>query len=142
MSNAQIVEAFRIMRGYGLETNALNIIGTPGETEKEIWDTIRLNRLVQPTSSGVNIFYPYHGTVLGDECFSKGLVNEELYQTFSLERRESVLQYSRAFRRKLSVYRQWWEFLVYANDIPRMFRLLIGRSLLVLRKNLKNLFLS
>lgn len=29
-----------------------------------IWDTIRLNRKIKPTDSGVNIFYPLKGLYL------------------------------------------------------------------------------
>ena len=40
-------------------------------------DTVRLNREINPTSSHVNIFYPYKGTPLGNECFEKPYVHFE-----------------------------------------------------------------
>ena len=45
-------------------------------------DTINLNREINPTTTGVNIFYPYKGTPLGDKCFKEGMVNLEKYQRF------------------------------------------------------------
>jgi radical SAM superfamily enzyme YgiQ (UPF0313 family) len=113
MSNKQIIKAFDIVHRYGMKTNAINIIGVPGETEEMIWDTIRLNRRVKPTVSGVNIFYPYKGTKLGDKCFEEGLVDEELYYSFSKERRETVLKYSEEFKARLVYYHQNWHCLVY-----------------------------
>ncbi|MFH1846310.1 MAG: radical SAM protein [Candidatus Omnitrophota bacterium] len=119
MSNDRIIKAFKIIKKYKLETNTLNIIGTPGETEEMLWDTIKMNRTIHPTTSGVNIFYPYKGTKLGDSCFDQGLVNEELYNNFSRERRATVLNYSEAWRKKLAYYRDNWEALVYPFDFKR-----------------------
>lgn len=112
MQTDQIIRAFDLCHKHGMQTNALNIIGTPGETEEMIWDTIKLNRRLKPTSSGVNIFYPYKGTKLGDDCFDKGVVNEELYYSFSEERRSSVLNYPEEFKEKLVYYKDNWEDLI------------------------------
>jgi radical SAM superfamily enzyme YgiQ (UPF0313 family) len=59
VTNKQIIEAFDTVHKYGIETNFMNIIGVPGETDEMIWDTINLNRRRKPTSYGVNVFYPY-----------------------------------------------------------------------------------
>ena len=61
----QIIEAFSLCGKHGIESSAFNIIGVPGETEDMLWDTIKLNRKIKPTYSGVDIFYPYIGTVPG-----------------------------------------------------------------------------
>lgn len=113
MQEEQIIKAFNIVHRYGLLTNAINIIGVPGETEEMIWDTIKLNRKLKPTASCVNIFYPYKGTELGDYCFGKDLVNKSLYYDFSNERRDSVLNYPYDYKKKLIYYRDNWEKKVY-----------------------------
>jgi hypothetical protein len=77
-----------------------------------ILDTINLNRRLNPTISGVNIFYPYKGTVLGDKCFKEGLVDEERFQGFSNERRETILKYSEEQKKMLSHYYDNWAILV------------------------------
>ena len=118
ISDKQIIDAFSLCRKYGIQANALNIIGVPGETDEMIWETIKLNRKIRPTGgSGVNIFYPYKGTVLGDYCFANDLVDEELYSNFSNERRESVLRYSREYKDKLRHYHKNWTILVYPYNI-------------------------
>ncbi len=127
MSREQIVRAFALANKYGIRTNAINMIGLPGETDEMIWDTIRLNRQVKPTISGVNIFYPYRGTKLGDHCFEQNLVDEEKYRSFSNERRESVLKFPEEYGAKLSHYQQNWEALVYPFNVrKRLEKLLIG----------------
>jgi len=112
MTNDDIINAFDLCHKHGLETLAVNIIGIPGESEEMILDTINLNRRLNPTISGVNIFYPYRGTVLGDKCFKEGLVDEERFQEFSNERRETILKYSEEHKKMLSHYYDNWAILV------------------------------
>ncbi|MFH1776599.1 MAG: radical SAM protein [Candidatus Omnitrophota bacterium] len=128
MSKEQIINAFDLARKYGIQTNALNIIGVPGEAEDMIWDTIRLNRRIRATSSGINVFYPYKGTVLGNQCFEKGLVDAAAYANFSSERRETVLNFSQAYKRKLSYYRENWEVLVYPFSFKRRLAWLLKKT--------------
>jgi anaerobic magnesium-protoporphyrin IX monomethyl ester cyclase len=128
MSNKQIMDAFSLAHKYGLETNAINIIGIPGETEEMLWDTINLNKRVKPASSGVNIFYPYKGTKLGDYCFEKGLVDEKLYYNFANERRETTLNYPSDYKEKLVYYRENWEYLVYPFSLIRIFKRMLRKT--------------
>ena len=119
MSNEEIINAFDLCHKHGLETLAVNIIGVPGESEKEILDTVKLNRRLRPTASGVNIFYPYKGTELGDKCFKEGLVDEERLLNFSNERRETVLRYSKKHKKMLSYYYRNWEILIDPYNIKQ-----------------------
>jgi len=128
MSRKTIINAFKTAKKVGLETNAINIIGTPGETEEMISDTIQLNREVWPTTSGVNIFYPYKGTVLGDFCFENKLVNEKLYNSFSFERRDTVLKYPEKYKEKLRYYQNHWEEVIYASDFMKKTILMLKRT--------------
>lgn len=119
ISEEQIISAFQLCRKNGIQTTALNIIGTPGETEDMILDTIKLNRKIKPTASGVNIFYPYKGTPLGDECFDKGIVDEKMYNTFTNERRETVLLFPDEYKTKLKYYHSNWERLIFPYNIRK-----------------------
>lgn len=127
MSEAQIIKAARLIKKYDMQINTLNIIGVPGETEDMLWDTIKLNRKIKPTSSGVNIFYPYKGTALGDYCFANNLVDEKMYSGFSNERRESVLKYSDSYKKKLVYYWENWQVLIRPFDLPRRLIMLANR---------------
>jgi len=113
MSRETIVDAFKLTKKYGVKTTAITIIGVPGETHEMLLDTVKLNRELNPTYSGVNIFYPYKGTPLGDKCFKDGLVDLEKYNDFSNERRESVLNYSEEWLETLKYYRSNWYKQVY-----------------------------
>jgi len=113
MTRDTIVNAFSLVHSFGMETTAINIIGVPGETEEMLLDTIRLNREIMPANSGVNIFYPYVGTKLGDYCFSEGLVTKDSIKKFTNERRGTVLNYDKEWKKRLSYYHKNWDFLVY-----------------------------
>ncbi|MBW2617537.1 MAG: radical SAM protein, partial [Deltaproteobacteria bacterium] len=117
VSNETIIQAFKLSRKYGIQPHSINMIGLPGETDKMIWDTIRFNRRLKPTTTGVNIFFPYKRTQLGDYCFEQGLVDEELYHNFSNERRETVLKFPEEHKRRLNYYQANWNFLVYPWDM-------------------------
>jgi len=125
MTNEEIIRAFDLLRKYRIEATALNIIGVPGETEEMIWDTIRLNRRINPKYSGVNIFYPYKGTELGDYCFEHNLVDEERFKNFSNERRETVLNYPKEYRDKLTYYYDRWEELVHRWHLIHRLKMII-----------------
>lgn len=119
ISKEQIISAFNLCRKYEIESCAINIIGVPGETEEMLLDTIRLNRKLNPTDSGVNIFYPYKGTPLGDHCFANGLVDEKMYYNFTNERRETVLKFENSFKNKLRYYYKYWDLYVYPLDFRK-----------------------
>ena len=113
MTDDNIIKAFDLCHKHGIQTVAVNIIGVPGESKEMIWDTIKLNRRLRPTVSGVNVFYPYKGTKLGDKCFAKGIVDEKKYETFSNERRETVLRFPDVHKKMLHNIYENWQILVY-----------------------------
>ena len=113
MTDKTITTAFDNCHKNGLETLAVNIIGFPGETEEMIKSTVKLNRELKMSSSGVNIFYPYHGTPLGDHCFENDLVDIDKFNNFSMERRESTLKFSKEHEDMIMRYFNNWDNLVY-----------------------------
>ena len=113
MTDKTIQKAFDLCRKHGLETLAVNIIGFPGETEEMIKTTIKLNRKLKVTTSGVNVFYPYKGTPLGDQCFEDDLVDKYKFDNFSNERRESVLKFPKEHEEMIMRYYNNWSSLVH-----------------------------
>lgn len=112
ISEAKIIEAFKRVKDAGIATTAISLIGLPGETDAMILETLALNRRIAPIEARANVFYPYRGTKLGDYCFSNKYVNKIMYQTFILERRESVLNFPELHKQKLAFYQANWDALV------------------------------
>lgn len=71
MSNEKIVEAFSILRKYGIKANSFNILGMVGETPQTILETVRLNALVNPPVVFNAYFYPFKGTKAYDMVQAK-----------------------------------------------------------------------
>jgi len=76
-SNKQMLEAFKIVEKYEIKYTVNNIIGFPEETRDLIFDTIEINREINPTTMNVYLFTPYKGTALYRDCIEKGYIKKE-----------------------------------------------------------------
>jgi radical SAM superfamily enzyme YgiQ (UPF0313 family) len=117
MTNEQIINCFKLCDKYGLKTSSFNMIGIPGETEKEIQDTIELNRILQPSVVGVSIFRPYQGTQLHQLCKEKGYLTER--KTVSFYEGKSVINLPTISSNRINYYYQIFQTAVYRpNRLP------------------------
>lgn len=73
ISNNTIIEKFNLVKSYGIRASAYNMIGLPYETRNYIFETIELNRLVNPDSFSVTLLEPYKGTPIRKICENQGL---------------------------------------------------------------------
>jgi radical SAM superfamily enzyme YgiQ (UPF0313 family) len=76
--------AFKLCRDNDLRLTANYMVGLPYETEKDVYDTIKLNKILNPPSIAVTYFTPFMGTELYDTCIKEGF-----YQPFQ----ENVYEY-------------------------------------------------
>jgi len=65
MSDDTIVNAVELFRKYGIKTMLQNILGLPGTTIKNDFETLELNIRCQPDYAWASIFQPYPKTYLG-----------------------------------------------------------------------------
>jgi len=77
MKNETLIKAARLLREQGILISLYNIIGFPTETRKMIFDTIRLNRKIQPDRYSVRFLVPYPGTAIRDYCVKRGYIEED-----------------------------------------------------------------
>ena len=82
-SDEQIIKAFELCRKYGIQTNAFNILGVPGETFASIVDTVKLNAKAKPDYSYILYFHPYIGTELHSICAQKGYLTGKVFKTIT-----------------------------------------------------------
>jgi anaerobic magnesium-protoporphyrin IX monomethyl ester cyclase len=75
-SNEQMLEAFRIVEKYSIAYTVNNIIGFPDETRELIFDTVKINREINPVTMNVYLFTPYKGTRLYQYCVGKGYMGK------------------------------------------------------------------
>ena len=75
MTNGQIIKAFEIFIRLDVRAGVNNIIGIPGETRTNIFETIELNRIINAKNIMTHIFNAYQGTPLYEECVQKGYLS-------------------------------------------------------------------
>ncbi|MEK6744867.1 MAG: radical SAM protein [Nitrospirota bacterium] len=61
-NDEQLVKNLHMIQDHGIRLSTFNIIGFPGETRENVFETIELNRRIGTTASNVYILYPYPGT--------------------------------------------------------------------------------
>ena len=77
MSTEQIISAAKIIRQNAIKLVTFNIFGFPGETPKQMLDTMKINLKIRPNSLFTYIFYPFYGTDLMRQSFDEGLIDKE-----------------------------------------------------------------
>lgn len=75
-TNNQMLRALKIVEDFGIAYTVNNIIGFPDETRELVFDTINLNRQINPASINCYMFTPYKGTRLFQYCREKGYLEE------------------------------------------------------------------
>jgi radical SAM superfamily enzyme YgiQ (UPF0313 family) len=123
MTNKQIIEAFRLCKKYGILATSFNMIGLPGETEKEIKDTIALNKKIKPFRMGVSIFKPYPGTELYNICIDNKWISKR--SNISYFEDNSVLDLPTISHKKIEYYYKIFKLSVYHPILVQFVKVLI-----------------
>jgi radical SAM superfamily enzyme YgiQ (UPF0313 family) len=72
MTNAQIVEACRLLKSHGIRILADNMLGLPGAGIEADWKTLRLNQQCGIDYPLAMLFQPYPGTELARRAIAAG----------------------------------------------------------------------
>ena len=73
MSNESIVNACRMLRRAGIRVCTSSIVGIPGETIADAFETMHMNQRCKVDYAWCTLFQPYPGTALGRYCEEHGL---------------------------------------------------------------------
>ena len=77
VSNNQIYKAVKLLKKHKIKYRAYNIIGLPGETVENVYETLNLNIKLKTDYPWCAIFAPYKGTEIVDYAISNGFLKEE-----------------------------------------------------------------
>lgn len=114
MSNEQIKRACEILKKFGLRIYALNMVGLPEESDKEILQTIELNQMIKPDFADASIFQPYPGTEIAKYCKNNGYLDEE-FESFESQYVTSILNFEPDFKKRIFAYHKLFSVIV---DFP------------------------
>lgn len=111
ISNQQVIDACSLIRGQGIRIYSLNMVGLPGETEKEIMETIELNQQAGIDYADATIFQPYPGTDIMKYCIKIGLLDAG-FKEFNNPFSSSVLNFTADFKTRIAVLRSLFAIIV------------------------------
>jgi radical SAM superfamily enzyme YgiQ (UPF0313 family) len=110
-TNQQIIDTFRHAKKRGMITKSYNLIGLPHEIPEMFEDTIKINRIVHPDQTVLNIFYPYPGTELDKMCDQLGLKPKNNLTPIR-ERTQSILELPSFPKEKIMSYFNAWGLIM------------------------------
>jgi len=90
VTNQRFRDVFRWTKAAGIFTIANYMLGLPGETREEMWETYHLAEELESFDFGFFVFYPYPGTHLFQTCRDNGYLPAD-YHLRPANHRETVL---------------------------------------------------
>jgi radical SAM superfamily enzyme YgiQ (UPF0313 family) len=111
ISNEEIIEAVTRIKQADIRVFSFNMVGMPGETEEDIFETIHLNRRLGVHFADASVFQPYPGTPAFDYCKEHGLLSDNSGH-FESVYVGSILNVSTAIRQRIYVLHKLFTFLV------------------------------
>jgi radical SAM superfamily enzyme YgiQ (UPF0313 family) len=94
LSDEQILEASRLIRGAGIQLLTTNMLGLPGGTLKNDLETLALNHACRPAYANAFLYQPYPRTELGEYAREEGYVEGSLDDIDPSAWERSVLRFS------------------------------------------------
>ncbi|MFZ5559773.1 MAG: B12-binding domain-containing radical SAM protein [Patescibacteria group bacterium] len=79
----QVKKAFSLARKYKIETLAYFMIGSPTETKKDIEESIKLAKKINPNFVHITILTPYPATELYYLALEKGVIKSDYWREFA-----------------------------------------------------------
>ena len=79
----QVKEVFTMTRKAGLPILAYFMIGNPGETRKEVLETFRVARMLDPDFVHLTILTPFPGTQIYTDALARGIIASDVWQEFA-----------------------------------------------------------
>ena len=112
MTNEQMVTTAKLCHKIGLKFRTENMIGLPGETKKDIYETLKLNIKCKPTLGWCSIYQPYPGTDLSRYTSSIGLIDKDIDQIKDNFFESTVLKFPKKHRRFINNIQKFFSTIV------------------------------
>jgi radical SAM superfamily enzyme YgiQ (UPF0313 family) len=104
-SNKTIFKGITALNKYDFGASLNNMMGFPFENRELIFDTIKLNKelfkMNKKLEFSVFMLVPYRGSELYNVCKQNGLISDQAYSSSGNLNNESVLNFSKEYKREL-----------------------------------------
>ncbi len=121
ISDEQIKRVFGLAKKYNIKTQSFNMIGIPGETLKNVFETININKDLKPDRVLCTIFMPFPGTELGEKCLAKGDIIADVKDA-SIYYSQVTMKHDNLSSRQLIGYQGFFDWYI---NLPRKYYFLI-----------------
>jgi len=115
-SNEDIINAIASAKKHGLKVGLFVMIGLPGETMTDFWQTARIARTCSPDWTLSYIFFPYPGTDLYRLCEEQGWLRTRV--DTELERKKCVLDLPGFTKKQVEKSYTWFDYYVFKGRKP------------------------
>jgi len=124
ISNTQIDKSFKIIDDYDIRISAFNLIGLPGETRENVFETIEFNKKLNVKSSNVYIVYPFPGSqisIMYNVNYKRkngNIIPMSEASVFSLSRMtpKEVAGLKKTFNLYLNLQKELWPIIRFAEN--------------------------
>lgn len=79
MTNEFIINACRTLQDAGLRISTNSMVGIPGETVEEAWETVKINQEIRPNATWCSIFQPYPATEITEKLLKSGEIKPDVF---------------------------------------------------------------
>lgn len=128
-TDESIEKAFKLIHQFGIRTTANNMIGFPGEYEEDIFETIKLNRRIQPKSCSLSFVAPYVGTAIHVLAKRLGYLTmwdksgfKDMVKNISIRRGSSIRNPHISQERLMRIFYEFMDYVEGRLPIPDKFR--------------------
>lgn len=124
--NSTAIEVMQIPHEYGVPFSVNNIIGFPDETRELSFDTIEINRAINPDQMSCSILQPYYGTELRNVAVGKGYLpadticpanSDDTLMTMPFYTREEMKGLRRTFAMYVKFPKSRWKEIEQAEKL-------------------------
>ncbi len=77
LSEESIIRAVELLRKHKIKIITYNILGAPGETYNEAWETVYINQRIKSDYASVSLMQPYPETKIYKYAIERGYINRD-----------------------------------------------------------------
>jgi radical SAM superfamily enzyme YgiQ (UPF0313 family) len=110
ITDKQIIDAAEYLKKNKIRFRTYNILGLPGETLEQAWETVALNQRIKTDYPWCSLLYPYKGTDIGDYIEREGMLEDSIKYELNSFFKTSIIR--SPVRRELSNLQKLFCFAV------------------------------
>lgn len=84
ITREQVITAFKLCRKYGIKSLAYFMIGNPGETHRDIEETVKFAQKLEPDYMQCTILTPFPATKLYKDALSQKMIPVDVWREYAL----------------------------------------------------------